>query len=176
VKIHSETTKKIGNNLKFETNEGYVVSVLIALIIVSILFVGYFALLRPTQRGYTTVYLLDTQKKAIDYPELLVVDQNSTFNVYVDVENHMGKTQTCQVLLKVVNGTIPSVPVDARTSKSYVRTLENDEVWKNFVTVSLNEPGNYSLVFELWIHDQNSGAFQFTYNYCVLNLEVVDQV
>jgi uncharacterized membrane protein len=176
VKINSETTKKIENSLNFESNEGYAVSVLIAIIIVSILFVGYFALLRPVQRGYTTVYLLDTQKKAIDYPELLIVNQNSTFNVYVDVENHMGKTQTCQVLLKMVNGTIPSAPVDARTSNSYVRTLENGEVWKNFVTVSLNEPGKYSVVFELWIHDQNSAAFQFTYNYCVLNLEVVDQV
>ena len=176
MKINSEKLKKIGNSLKFETNEGYAVSILIAVIIVSILFVGYFALLRPIQRGYTTVYLLDTQEKAINYPELLIVNQNSTFGVYVDVENHMGKTQTCQVLLKVVNGTIPSVPVDARTSNSYVRTLKNDEVWKNIVTVSLNEPGNYSAVFELWIHDQNAGAFQFTYNYCVLNLEVVDQV
>jgi uncharacterized membrane protein len=176
VKIHSEKLKKIGNSLKFESNEGYAVSILIALLFVAILFVGYFALLRPIQRGYTTVYLLDTQEKAINYPELLVINQNSTFNVYVDVENHMGKTQTCQVLLKVVNGTIPSVPVDARTSNSYVKTLENGEVWKNSVTVSLNEPGNYSAVFELWIHDQNAGAFQFTYNYCVLNLEVVDQV
>jgi len=175
VKIHSETLKKRGNSLKFESNEGYAVSVLIALIIVSILFVGYFALLRPIQRGYTTVYLLDTQEKAINYPELLVVNQNNTFNVYVEVENHMGKTQTCQVLLKMVNGTIPSVPVDARTSNSYVRTLENGEVWKNLVTVSLNETGNYSVVFELWIHDQNAGAFQFTYNYCILNVEVVDQ-
>jgi uncharacterized membrane protein len=138
--------------------------------------VGYFALLRPIQRGHTTVYLLDTQEKAINYPELLVVNQNSTFNVYVDVENHMGKTQTCQVLLKVVNGTISSVPVEAQASNSYVRTLENGEVWKNSVTGSINEPGNYSAVFELWIHDQNAGAFQFTYNYCVLNLEVVDQV
>jgi uncharacterized membrane protein len=176
VKIHSEKLKKIGNSLKFESNEGYAVSILIALLFVAILFVGYFALLRPIQRGYTTVYLLDTQEKAINYPELLVINQNSTFNVYVDVENHMGKTQTCQVLLKVVNGTIPSVPVDARTSNSYVKTLENGEVWKNSVTVSINEPGNYSAVFELWIHDQNAGAFQFTYNYCVLNLEVVDQV
>ena len=175
MKIHSEALKNMRNNLTLESNEGYAVSVLIALIIVSILFVGYFALLRPIQRGYTTVYLLDTQEKAINYPELLVVNQNNTFNVYVEVENHMGKTQTFQVLLKVANSTISSVPVEAQASNSYARTIENGEVWKNLVTVSLNETGNYSVVFELWIHDQNAGAFQFTYNYCILNVEVVDQ-
>jgi uncharacterized membrane protein len=162
-------------NLKLENNKGYMVSVLIALILVSILVVGYFALLRPIQRGYTTIYLLDTQEKAIDYPELLVIGQNSTFKVYVNVENHMGETQTCQVLLKVTNGTISSFPIEAQANNSYERTVENGETWKNLATVAINEPGNYSAAFELWIYDQSSGTFQFTYNYCVLKLQVVNQ-
>jgi hypothetical protein len=39
--------------------------------------------------------------------------------------------------------------------------------------VSINEPGSYSVIFELWIHDE-TGALKFSYNYCVLNIEVVD--
>ena len=46
--------------------------------------------LRPQAEPYNTIYLLDANKKAVDYPEVLVANQNSTFNVYVDVENHMG--------------------------------------------------------------------------------------
>jgi uncharacterized membrane protein len=86
-----------------DNNNGYAVSVLIALILVSILVASYYVLLRPPQKGYMTIYLLDyQQKKALNYPELLVVNQNNTFNVWVEVENHMGKKQDSEVLLKVI--------------------------------------------------------------------------
>ncbi len=163
-------------NFKFEENDGYTISVLIALTLISILVVGYFALLAPIQKGYTTIYLLDTQEEAIDYPELLVIGQNSTFKINVNVENHMGETQACQVLLKLTNDPISSLPIETRANNSYEKTLENGETWKTPVTVTINEPGNYYVAFELWIHDQNSGTFQFTHNDCVLNLQVVDHI
>jgi len=176
VKIHLKTIKKLGNILKMDNNNGYAVSVLIALILVSILVASYYVLLRPPQKGYMTIYLLDSQKKALNYPELLVINQNNTFKVWVEVENHMGKSQYSEVLLKVTNDTVPIFPFKADANATYVRTLENGETWETLSTIAINKPGNYSVIFELWIYDEKVGELQFSGNVCVLNIEVVDQV
>jgi uncharacterized membrane protein len=176
VKIHLETMKKLGKSLKLSNNEGYAVSVLIALIFVSSVLVGYYVMLRPPQKGFTTIYLLDSQKKALNYPELLVVNQNNTFNVWVEVENHMGKSQYSEVLLKVTNDTIPLFPFKADANATYVRTLENGETWETLSTIAINKPGNYSVIFELWVYDEKVGELRFSGNVCVLHIEVVDQV
>jgi uncharacterized membrane protein len=176
VKIHLKTIKKLGNILKMDNNNGYAVSVLIALILVSILVASYYVLLRPPQKGYMTIYLLDSQKKALNYPELLVINQNNTFKVWVEVENHIGKIQYSEVLLKVTNDTVPIFPFKADANATYVRTLENGEKWETLSTIAINEPGNYSVIFELWIYDEKVGELQFSGNVCVLNIEVVDQV
>jgi uncharacterized membrane protein len=170
-----ETMRKLGRSLKLNDNKGYTIAVALTLIIVSSILIGYYLVSRLPPEGYTTIYVLDSQKKAIDYPELLVINENSTFNVWVVVENHMGKRQSCEVLQKIIKGTTPSYPVDAEITSSYEKTMENGEIWETPAEVSINELGSYSLIFELWIYDDNAGAFQFSYNYCVLKLEVVDQ-
>ena len=167
--------RKLGRSLKLNDNKGYTIAVALTLIIVSSILIGYYLVSRLPPEGYTTIYVLDSQKKAIDYPELLVINENSTFNVWVVVENHMGKRQSCEVLQKIIKGTIPSYPVDAEITSSYEKTMENGEIWETQAEVSINELGSYSLIFELWIYDDNAGAFQFSYNYCVLKLEVVGQ-
>jgi uncharacterized membrane protein len=171
-----EALKKLVRNLKLDNNNGYVVSVLIALIFVSSILVGYYVMLRPPQKGYMTIYLLDSQRKALNYPELLVINQNNTFNVWVEVENHMGKSQYSEVLLKVTNDTIPLFPFKADANATYVKTLENGETWENLSTIAINKPGNYSVIFELWVYDGKVEELQFSGNACVLNIQVVDQV
>jgi len=177
VKIHSETNRKLGKSLKLNDNKGYTVAVALALIFVSSLLIGYYVISRLPPEGYTTIYVLDyPQKKAIDYPELLVINENNTFKVWVGVENHMNKRQSCEVLQKVINGPISSFPVEADVESRYAKTIENGETWETLATVSINEPGNYSVIFELWIYNDKAEALQFSYNYCVLNIEVVDQI
>jgi uncharacterized membrane protein len=174
VKIHSETNKKLGKIQSLIDNKGYTIAIAIALIFVSSLLIGYYLISRLPPEGYTTIYMLNyPQKKAADYPELLVVNENNTFNVWVVVENHMGTKQSCEVLQKVIGNMIPSFPVETDAERSYAQTIENGETWETLATVSINEPGSYSVIFELWIHDE-TGALKFSYNYCVLNIEVVD--
>ena len=175
MKIHSGINRKSNENLKLINNKGYAIAVALALIVVFSLLLGYYliSILSPPE-GYSTIYLLDyPQKNAVDYPELLVINENSTFNVWVVVENHMGASQSCEVLQKVIKGTIPSYPVDAEITSSYEKTMENGEIWETPAEVSINELGSYSLIFELWIYDE-AGALKFSHNYCVLKLEVVD--
>jgi uncharacterized membrane protein len=167
----------LDRSLNLDKIEGYTVSVLIALILVSSVLVGYYVLARPPQKEFMTIYLLDyQQKKALNYPELLVINQNATFKVWVEVENHMGKSQLCEVLLKVINETVPIFPVEAAANANYTETLENGGTWEIPATVTINEPGNYSVVFELWTLSGEVGEFQFSGNACVLNVEVVNQV
>ena len=167
---------KIGRSLKLNDNKGYKIAIVLMLIVVSSLLISYYLISRLPPEGYTTIYVLDSQKKAIDYPELLVINENNTINVWVGIENHMGKQQSFEVLQKVIKGIILSYPVDAEITSRYEKTMENGEIWETLVEVSINEPGSYSVIFELWIYDDNAGAFQFSYNYPVLKLEVIDQL
>ncbi len=166
--------RKLSKDLKLNDNKGYTIAVALALIVVSSLLIGYYLISRLPPEGYTTIYVLDSQKKAIDYAELLIVNENNTYNVWVVVENHMGTRQSCEVLQKVVSDPIFSFPVEADVESRYAKTIENDEVWEALATVSINEPGSYSVIFELWIYDAEVGALEFSHNYCVSKIEVVD--
>ena len=174
MKIHSETNKKLGNLPSLINNKVYTIVIALELILVSSLLIGYYIVSTLPPEGYTTIYMLDSQqKKAIDYPEVLVLNENSTFNVWIAVENHMGTSQNCEVLQKVIGNVIPSFPVNVTAENSYAQTIENGATWETLTTVSINEPGSYSVIFELWIYE--SGTLTFSYNYCVLNVEVINQ-
>ena len=163
--------------LKLNENKGAVIAIALVLILVSSMVGGYYLIthLAPPE-GYSTISLLDAQqKKAIDYPELLILNHNNTCSVYFQVENHMGATRQFQVQLKVTNETITTLPIPVASVSNYTETVENGKTWETLATFSINQPGNYSAVFELWLFDGNSGAFTFTYDYCVLPLEVIDQ-
>ena len=165
----------MNERLKLSDDKGYIISIGLVLILVSSLVIGYYLITRGLQpEGYTTIYLLDPQKKAIDYPELLVTDYNDTLNVWVEVENHMGKALQFDVRLKVISGTISALPVEIDPTNSYVKTLEKDESWEIMAKTTINKPGNYSVAYELWICNQGAEEFEFTHNYCVLNIEVID--
>ena len=167
--------RKLGS-LKLNDNKGYTIAIVLMVIVVSSLLIGYYLISRLPPEGYSTIYILDyQQKKAMDYPELLVINQNNTFKVWVGVENHMGNRRSFEVLQKVIKGIIPSFPVDAEITGSYEKTMENGETWETPAEVSINETGSYLVIFELWIYDDTAGAFQFSNNYCVLKLEVIDQ-
>jgi uncharacterized membrane protein len=177
VKIQSETDSKLGKISSLINNKGYTIAVALALIIVSSLLIGYYFVSRLPPEGYTTIYMLSyPQKNAEDYPELLVINENSTFNVWVGVENHMGTRQSCEVLQKVVADMLPSFPVETDAESRYAQTIENGKAWETLATVSINEPGNYWVIFELWVYNDEAGALKFSHQALVLPIEVVDQV
>jgi uncharacterized membrane protein len=138
---------------------------------------GYFLISKPQPAaGYNTIYLLDNQKKAVDYPVTLVANQNSTFNVWIGAVNNMGGSgnQTYQVLVKITPN-LSNFPVEAQPIQTYDLSLANGATWQAQSSIMQNQVGNYSIVFELWHYnaDANVKAFQFTHDYCVLNIQVV---
>ena len=171
MRIRLESVKKIGNKIGLNEEKGYAIAIFLALIIVSATVIGYYFVLRPQAEPYNTIYLLDANKKAVDYPETLIVNQNSTFSVFVDVENHMTATASYQVQVKITKN-LTTFPVDTQP----IQTMEtgnlsnNGKPVENKATVTENAPGSYSVVFELWQHKDDT--LEFTQNYCTLNIEV----
>jgi uncharacterized membrane protein len=169
-----ETLKNRARSLNLDNNKGYVVAVLIALVFVSILLAAYYPVFKPRDEGFTTISLLDSQKQAVDYPELLVINQNNTLSVFVEVENHMNESQSCTVLVKVTNEMIHKLPLTADANATYTKQLEKGESWEIPSTITIDKPGNYSVIFELWLSDKDAEELKFSENACVLNVEVVN--
>ena len=174
MKENSQSNEEKGLNLKFIKNEGYLLPVAIVLLFVFSLVIGYYVNSRAEPEGYTTIYLLDAQKNAIDYPELLVTNQNSTFKAWLGVVNHMNTTRSFRILEKITEDKILPIGVEVDVKNRYELKLEKGEVWETEVEVSFNESGSFSLIFELWIYNDSSDP-EFSFNYCVLHLDVVDQ-
>lgn len=152
----------------------YVVSVAVALVIASILLGVYYINSFPEPSRHMSISLLDSQKKASEYPSYLVSGVNSTFSVYVNVENHMGTDMDTQVLVKITRDRVMAVPLETVSSTfEFTETVLDGSIVENMVTVSLDEPGNYSVIFELWTDESKSGGFIFSGNFCVLNVQVV---
>jgi uncharacterized membrane protein len=159
-----------------ENKNAFAVTVAISLLLASVLLVTFYVLDRPKQNPYMTIYLLDSNHRASNYPEFTVAGVNSTFSVYVDVENHMVRTVGgAQVQVKIVNDTNLTFPLEVNATQTFTETVEDGETWENIATIALNEPGNYLVAFELWIPAADSGVLQFSGNYCVLNVRVAPQ-
>jgi uncharacterized membrane protein len=158
----------IGRKIGLNDKNGFAVAIFLALLIVSATVIGYYVFFAPPAEPYNTFYLLDANKKAVDYPEVLVANQNSTFNVYVNVVNHMGGTenQTYQVKVKID----PTLS-NNQSTKVYDLSLRNGERWQDSAAITLNQVGSHSVVFELWQFKED--VLQLTPNSCVLNISVI---
>ena len=172
-----ERAKSIGRKIGINDERGVGIAVLLVLIIASAAAIGYFAYsaaFGPSPEPYNTMYILDNNKKAVDYNETLIVNQNTTFTVGLYVENHMGGSgnQTYQVLVKVTPN-LSSLPVVDAPVQTYDISLKNGDTWQTQASVTENQVGSYFVVFELY-HDDSTYGYVFTNDYCVLNMQVVN--
>jgi uncharacterized membrane protein len=169
----AESKRNWTKNFTIKDNKNtYVIAVAIALLIASVLLVTTYLITPKTNQGYMTIDLLDSNKKAADYPESLVANVNSTFSVFVEVENHMGKTVNETVLVKIVSDLNPTFPIDVNATQTFNNTLKDGATTENVTTISLNQPGNYFVVFELWVQNQKTGELQYTNEFVSLNVQV----
>lgn len=165
----------IGKRIGLDDENGHAIPVFLALVVVAAVVAGlYFFVIAPPQaEPYNTMYLLDSQKQANNFPEVLIANQNSTFSIYVDVTNHMNKDQDYQVKTKIAkNFIVSSQGVAGELVNTYDFTLANGETYEKAVTVTENTVGSYTVVFELWQLDGSN--YMFTQNYCVLNIKVIN--
>jgi len=174
MQIRLERVKSIGEKIGLNDDKGYVVAIFLALIIIASMLAGYYLLYHPTPHGYSTLYILDSNDKAVDYPQLLVANQNSTFSVPVAVVNNMGWTVDYQVQIKITTNLV-SYPVNVAPTAVYNATVKNGQTWQKSITITENQVGSYWIVFELYTYNPANGTYSFTYNYGELPIQVVNQ-
>lgn len=162
--------KNNSDTVTLKLEKGHLAAIAIALIVVSSVTVGYFILNPSRPAGYSEMYLLDSQNQAVNYPQLLVANQNSTFNAQLFVVNRDASAKDFQVQVKIVQETL-AFPVDAPVDDSYQFNLASDQTWSKQVPISINELGTYSVVFELYY--RNGESYVFSDNFVVLHLDVV---
>jgi uncharacterized membrane protein len=172
MQLRLESAMRALRKIGLDEDKGYAVAILLALIIVSAIIAGYYLVLRPQAEPYNTMYLLDANKMAADYPVTVIANQNETFTVYVYVENHLASSASFQIQIKTTTY-LSSFPVEVMPSqKTETGTISNNgKPVENAVTVTQNQLGHYWVVFELWEHKDNT--LVFTENYCVLGINVI---
>jgi uncharacterized membrane protein len=124
----------------------------------------------PRSPGHHEMYLLDTQNQTANRSQILVINQNNTFSKQIVVVNNNPKPCNYQIQVKIVRDTF-SFPINAPAYKTYEFTLDPKQSWSDQVSISINEKGNHSIVFELYA--EKDGDYQFTKNYLVIHVEVV---
>ena len=167
----SKDSKIIG----LDSKKGPIISITIALIFISLIALGYyFLVITAPPEGFSSLYILDEQKKTEAYPKLLIIDENNTFNVWVGVKNHMGNRQTYEVQQKITTDPIIGSPIEDEVINRFSRTLENQEIWESIITTTIPDPGNYSLVFELYLKEEGENIDNNVEpeNFVSLNIEV----
>jgi uncharacterized membrane protein len=156
---------------KLSDRNVYIVSVMLALAVVTALLVySYISLRKPNE--FISMYVFDSQKKAEKYPELFIIGQNNTCQLWVIIENHMEIDISCKLQLKITNTPLSTIPVSTEANKSYETTIGKGDKWENPINITMEKPGNFHLIFELWVYDKETGKFEFSNIYIVLDVEV----
>ena len=157
VKTSNETmtdlSKDTDSHQDIDEEKMILVAVLSALIIIAGLLV-YVSLTPAPQEGFVSIYILNLEKKAYNYPELLVLSKNNTFGLWVGVENGMNRIEYGIVQVKIANASQPE-----ETAFSFERILLNREIWEIPLTMTLNKTGVYRITFELWLYDEMRAVF-----------------
>jgi uncharacterized membrane protein len=169
-----KTLRKLSSTLDADDDKGVIAAVAVSLVIISAIVAGYYIyhVFNQKPEGYTTIYLLDENGQALNYPDTLVVNQNHTF--YLWVENHEGTTLPCEVQLKITNETVSLFPVQVEPANTYTKSLANGEKWETQANITMNAIGSYTIIFELWAKLEGEG-YSFTGNMVVLHINAVSQ-
>jgi uncharacterized membrane protein len=168
VKGTSEDAKRISD---MDEEKTIIVTILVALVIIGALLV-YLVFFTPVQKEpFAAIYLLDSEKQAENFPKTVVLGENSTFSLWVGVENQNDTTMDYSVLVKVDDGKAPVDPSIAEPTESFERTLLYGEVWEFPVTINIDQLGSHRLIFELWFF--NGTVLEYTGNWVSLSVEAI---
>lgn len=154
--------------MKFSNQNIHIASTLIALIVVSTLLVYSYILINKGDE-YINFYILDQNRRAEKYPEVVILGKNNTFTVFVVVENYMKRTLTGEVLLKITDKPVYTFPTPVEPAQSFYLKIDIGKSMEIPFEVTLNMTGKFNLIFELWI--LNGEKYELD-KFLVLNVDV----
>ena len=156
--------------LDVDEEKTIILTILVALVILGALLVNLVLNTAPEEK-FVAIYLLDSEKQAENFPKTVVLGENSTFSLWVGVENQNDTTKVFSVQVKVDDGKSPVDPSPAEPTQSFEKTLVNTEIWEFPVTINIDQLGSHRLIFELWSF--NGTALEYSGNWVSLSFEAI---
>jgi uncharacterized membrane protein len=165
--------KKVKRAPKVDRDEEKIITITVLVAIVVLVgFLVYLVLEPVPKEPFSAIYLLDSDKQTENFPKTVVLGENSTFSLWVGVENQNDTTLDYIVRMKLDNGTETVNPSPANETESFERTLLDEEVWEFQVTINIDQLGSHRIIFELWILDDESVP-TYTGNWVSLTFEAI---
>ena len=150
-----------------------ITTILVALIILGVLLVRLVFTPIVTE-PFSAIYYLDSEKQTTNLPKTVVLGQNSTFSLWVGVENQNDTTMDYLVNLKIDDGKGPINPSPAEVTENFEKTLADEDLWEFQVTINIEQTGNNRVIFELWYLNQTSQKYEYTGNWVNISVEAVN--
>jgi uncharacterized membrane protein len=164
-------TENGGKSVSYSSEEKtIIVTVIVALVIIGALLVNLVLTPALTEK-FSTIYYLDSEKQTENLPKTVVLGENSTFSLWVGVENHNGTTIDYQVLVKYDDGKSPVDPSPVEATESFEKTLADGKTWEFPVTVTIDQLGSNRVMFELWYLNGTSLKTEYTGNWVNISVE-----
>jgi uncharacterized membrane protein len=150
-----------------------IITVIIALVIMGAL-VANLVLFTPAKtEEFSVIYMLDANKQAENYPKTVILGTNSTFTMWIGVENQNDQTGNYSVLIKIDDGTSAVDPSPVEAKYTFEKSLQNGEQWEFPVTIELDQLGHNRIVFELW-YLNSTNKLVYTENFVTLTVEATE--
>ncbi len=149
----SDPTKEA--DLLQETDEEkiIIVAVLSALIVVAGLLV-IVSMTPAPQQNFVSFYILNSDKRADNYPSLMILGRNNTYTFWMGAENFISRIEYVVVNVNVANGSQPE-----ETAFTFERVLFNQEKWEIPLPVTFNQTGVYKITSDLGLYDEMRAVF-----------------
>ncbi len=170
VKITSEGAKSVSDRGEEKT---IIITIVVALVIMGALLVNLVFLTPVEKEPFSAIYYLDSEKQTENIPKTVVLGENSTFSLWVGVENQNDTTIEYSVQVKLDDGKSPVNPSPVEPTESFNRTLLNEEKWEFPVTINIDQLGSHRVIFELLFFNVTKNDFDYTGNWVSLSLEAV---
>lgn len=153
-----------------EEEKTITITILIAIVILVGLLI-FLALTPAPKAPFAAIYMLDSEKQTENFPKTVVLGENSTFTLWIGVENQNDTTMDFSVYVKLDNGTGPDDPSPANITESFKRILLDKQVWEFQVTINIDQLGDHRIIFELWYFDETVNDYEYSGNWVSLSLQ-----
>lgn len=151
-----------------------IVTTVLVAIVIMVGVLGYTMWTEPmTPEQFSAMYVLDSDKQANNYPRIVVLGTNSTFTLWVGVENQKDKTLEYSVQVKLDDGVSTEEPSSTEPLQVFNRTLVNGEKWEFEVTTSMNQPGNNRIIFELYFFNELENRWEYAWTRLDFSVEAI---
>jgi uncharacterized membrane protein len=164
------TTKGTKSGAYSNEEKTVIITIIVAIVIIGALLVNLVFTPVPKEK-FSVIYYLDSDKRTDNIPKTVVLGENSTFQLWVGVENDNGTTIDYSVLVKYDDGKSPLDFSPVEPTESFEKTLANGEVWEFPVTINIDRLGTNRIIFELWFF--NGTALEYTGNWVNLSVEAI---